>query len=175
MKKTVAFSKNAVNVFFHILTRCNLKCRHCYINPAQHGAQTLPIETIKRWLAVFIRKRRKANVIFLGGEPTLHPEFEGIITDTIYIRDSISPDSKIVVLSNASMIHKPEVYNALGRVDKNVLKLDTGLEKTFMLLNQPLGPESPSYAQVAASCAALWLCVVHPTPGQRSGLGGRGP
>jgi len=74
MKKTVAFSKNAANVFFHILTKCNLACRHCYINPAQHGRQTLPLETIKAWLQPFIADGQKANVIFLGGEPTLHPD-----------------------------------------------------------------------------------------------------
>ena len=74
MKKTVAFSKNATNVFFHILTRCNLKCRHCYINRKQHGKNTLPIETINTWLRAFAGKNKKANVIFLGGEPTLHPD-----------------------------------------------------------------------------------------------------
>jgi len=74
MKKTVAFSKNATNVFFHILTRCNLKCRHCYINKKQHGKNMLPIETINAWLEVFAAKNKQANVIFLGGEPTLHPD-----------------------------------------------------------------------------------------------------
>ncbi|MGA9175833.1 MAG: radical SAM protein, partial [Desulfobacterales bacterium] len=74
MKKTVAFSKNATNVFFHILTRCNLKCRHCYINKKQHGKNMLPIETINAWLEVFASKNKQANVIFLGGEPTLHPD-----------------------------------------------------------------------------------------------------
>jgi len=73
MKKTVAFSKNAANVFFHILTKCNLACRHCYINPEQHGHQTLALDTIKAWLKPFAAQNRKANVIFLGGEPTLHP------------------------------------------------------------------------------------------------------
>ena len=74
MKKTVAFSKNAANVFFHILTKCNLACRHCYINPDQHGKQTLDLDTIKAWLEPFAGRGRKANVIFLGGEPTLHPD-----------------------------------------------------------------------------------------------------
>lgn len=74
MKKTVAFSKNAANVFFHILTKCNLACRHCYINPDQHGKQTLDLDTIKAWLEPFAARGRKANVIFLGGEPTLHPD-----------------------------------------------------------------------------------------------------
>ncbi|MBU0987831.1 MAG: radical SAM protein [Proteobacteria bacterium] len=73
MKKTVAFSKNATNVFFHILTQCNLKCRHCYINKKQHGKHALDIKTIEAWLEVFRAKSRTANVIFLGGEPTLHP------------------------------------------------------------------------------------------------------
>jgi MoaA/NifB/PqqE/SkfB family radical SAM enzyme len=74
MKKTVAFSKNATNVFFHILTNCNLKCKHCYINKKQHGENTLPLETIEAWLKVFASKNKNANVIFLGGEPTLHPD-----------------------------------------------------------------------------------------------------
>lgn len=74
MKKTVSFTKNATNVFFHILTKCNLKCQHCYINRKQHGENSLPIETIEAWLKLFSNKSDIANVIFLGGEPTLHPE-----------------------------------------------------------------------------------------------------
>ena len=72
--RTVAFSKNATNVFFHILTACNLRCRHCYINPSQQGAEALDINTITAWLNAFAAKKNLPNVIFLGGEPTLHPE-----------------------------------------------------------------------------------------------------
>jgi len=72
--QTVAFSKNSTNLFFHILTACNLKCRHCYINPAQHGKNTLPLPTIKAWLEAFANNSSAKNLIFLGGEPTLHPE-----------------------------------------------------------------------------------------------------
>lgn len=72
-QRTVAFSENATNLFFHLLTKCNLKCRHCYINPEQHGRNTLDIETIEQWLALFADRKETANVIFLGGEPTLHP------------------------------------------------------------------------------------------------------
>ena len=72
--QTVAFSKNSTNLFFHILTKCNLTCRHCYINPAQHGKNTLPLATIKAWLDVFSDHSDSKNLIFLGGEPTLHPQ-----------------------------------------------------------------------------------------------------
>jgi MoaA/NifB/PqqE/SkfB family radical SAM enzyme len=74
MKKTVSFSKNSTNVFFHILTKCNLSCRHCYINREQHGENTLPLSTIEAWLSAFAEKSNIANVIFLGGEPTIHPD-----------------------------------------------------------------------------------------------------
>lgn len=81
MPQTVSFSKNAVNVFFHILTRCNLKCRHCYINPAQHGDRTLDFKTIAAWMAAFVIPERPANLVLLGGEPTLHPDLAAIVSE----------------------------------------------------------------------------------------------
>ena len=76
MEKTVAFQKNARNIFFHILTRCNLKCRHCYINPKHHGTQTLPVQTVKKWLKALVHEKKASNLIFIGGEPTLHPSLD---------------------------------------------------------------------------------------------------
>ncbi len=76
MSETVAFSKHSVNVFFHILTKCNLTCAHCYINPGQHGNNTLSVDTITAWLKLFVNKTHNANLIFLGGEPTLHPDLD---------------------------------------------------------------------------------------------------
>ncbi|MFC2080802.1 radical SAM protein [Bacteroidota bacterium] len=72
-----------------------------------------------------------------NGEPTLHPDFAGIIDDTIRIRDKYAPESKVVVLSNASLAHREGIKQALARADRNILKLDTGVEDTFRRLNQP--------------------------------------
>ena len=77
--RTVAFKPGERNIFFHILTACNLSCRHCYINPEQHGRQTLPRETIENWLELFVTPDKQSNVIFLGGEPTLHPDLPSVI------------------------------------------------------------------------------------------------
>jgi len=74
MPQTVRFTKNAANVFFHILTQCNLRCRHCYINFEQHGRQQLSLETIRSWLKTLAQRAPTADLIFLGGEPTLHPD-----------------------------------------------------------------------------------------------------
>jgi len=92
--RTVAFSRRAANVFLHVLTRCNLRCRHCYINPEQHGRKRLSIERMERWLTLFAERSPGANLVLLGGEPTLHPDlpraarsarhlgFASITTDT---------------------------------------------------------------------------------------------
>jgi wyosine [tRNA(Phe)-imidazoG37] synthetase (radical SAM superfamily) len=78
------------------------------------------------------------SITFAGnGEPTIHPGFPEIIDDTIKLRDKYFPDSEITVLSNSSMLHKKEVFDALIRVDNNILKLDAGSEVTFRLINRP--------------------------------------
>ena len=79
VRKTVAFSKDSTNLFFHILTECNLNCRHCYINPEQHGKGRVPLKTIKAWLDVFSDGGAAPNLIFLGGEPTLHPNLAAAV------------------------------------------------------------------------------------------------
>lgn len=76
---TVAFSKKAANVFFHILTQCNLKCRHCYINPDQHGTRRLSLAQIERWLTILVSRHPDINLILLGGEPTLHPDLADVV------------------------------------------------------------------------------------------------
>ena len=60
-----------------------------------------------------------------NGEPTAHPDFANIIDDTIALRDSYCPHAKVSVLSNATMLHRKEVFDALLKVDNNIQKLDT--------------------------------------------------
>jgi wyosine [tRNA(Phe)-imidazoG37] synthetase (radical SAM superfamily) len=60
-----------------------------------------------------------------NGEPTAHPEFAGIIDDTIRLRDALCPLAKVSVLSNATQLHRKDVFDALLRVDNNIQKLDT--------------------------------------------------
>ena len=112
MKKTVAFSKDATNVFFHILTQCNLKCKHCYINKKQHGKNTLSLETIEAWLNVFASKTKNANVIFLGGEPTLHPDLSLAIKKAKALGyDSITVDTNGYLFHDILSKVEPDVVD----------------------------------------------------------------
>ena len=72
-----------------------------------------------------------------NGEPTAHPDFPGIIDDTIRLRDEFAPSAKVSVLSNSTFIHKPEIRAALMRVDNNILKLDTVDNDYIRLVDRP--------------------------------------
>ncbi|RUM43377.1 MAG: radical SAM protein [Desulfocapsa sp.] len=91
--RTVDFRPGERNVFFHLLTACNLSCRHCYINPLQHGTATLPLETVLKWLKLFARAEQKTNLILLGGEPTMHPDIALIIRAAKSMRYAVTVDS----------------------------------------------------------------------------------
>ena len=91
--RTVDFQPGERNVFFHLLTACNLRCRHCYINPAEHGTATLPLATVQRWLKLFARPEQQTNLILLGGEPTLHPDLAAIIRAAKSLRYAVTVDS----------------------------------------------------------------------------------
>ena len=60
-----------------------------------------------------------------NGEPTANPQFPEIIEDTIALRNKYFPNAKVSVLSNSTFISKPSVFDALNKVDNNILKLDT--------------------------------------------------
>jgi MoaA/NifB/PqqE/SkfB family radical SAM enzyme len=91
--RTVGFQPGERNVFFHLLTGCNLSCRHCYIDPAQHGSNMLPLDTVCRWLKLFARPEQETNLILLGGEPTMHPDLAPIIRAAKALRYAVTVDS----------------------------------------------------------------------------------
>lgn len=74
-----------------------------------------------------------------NGEPTAHPHFPEIIDDTLALRDRYFPQARISVLSNSTFIHRQEVFDALLRVDNNILKLDTVDEAYIHELDRPAG------------------------------------
>ncbi|MDR0509524.1 MAG: radical SAM protein [Rikenellaceae bacterium] len=77
-------------------------------------------------------------VTFAGnGEPTLHPHFEAIIDDALALRERLCPSARISVLSNATAIDREDVRRALLRVDNNILKLDSAIDATVQLIDNP--------------------------------------
>ena len=81
-------------------------------------------------------------ITFSGnGEPTLHPDFLGIIEDTCALRDQYYPNAKISVLSNSTQLGRPDVIEALRLSDNRILKLDSAIDATMRLIDQPVNPK----------------------------------
>lgn len=125
---------------------CTFDCIYCECGfNATHRSRThLPTreevrESLENQLIAMQHEGTAPDVLtFAGnGEPTIHPHFPGIIDDTIALRDRYFPNAKVSVLSNATLIGRSSVFEALKKVDNNILKLDTVNEDYIARVDRP--------------------------------------
>lgn len=125
---------------------CSFDCIYCECGFGQKvkGKVDLPTrDDVKTELIKKLSEMRADGVLpdvitFAGnGEPTLHPQFNEIISDTIAIRNQYCPKARVAVLSNASTLANSRVVEALKLVDDNILKLDSAFESTVEILDRP--------------------------------------
>lgn len=130
---------------------CSFDCIYCECglnNDGRTKSRRPTREEVREGLAKVLRERHEKGepldvITFAGnGEPTGHPDFAGIIDDTIEVRDRYFPNAKVSVLSNATMLYKSDVFAALKKVDNNIQKLDT---VDMEYINKVDKPQSPSY------------------------------
>lgn len=128
---------------------CSFNCIYCEcgLNEDRRTHSKLPTRTeVKEALVQKLTSMQAEGIMpdvitFAGnGEPTVHPDFGYIIEDTIATRNLFFPKAKIAVLSNATMLHKESVFQALNKVDDNILKLDSVLDSRIQQLNVPNSP-----------------------------------
>lgn len=127
---------------------CTFDCLYCEcgFNATHRTKKKLPTRkdvaiALEEKLQSMIENEEYPDVLtFAGnGEPTIHPEFAAIIDDTIALRDRFCPNAKISVLTNATQITKKNVFDALNKVDNNILKLDTVDSDYISFLDRPNG------------------------------------
>ena len=128
---------------------CSFDCIYCEcgLNAERRPKGKMPTrEEVRAALEARLQQMaaegpRPDVLTFAGnGEPTLHPDFRGIIEDTRALRDRYCPEARISVLSNATRILRPDVFAALCRVDNNILKLDTVDDAYIRTVDRPTGP-----------------------------------
>ena len=127
---------------------CNFDCIYCECgwNRDGRGDRTLPeLPAIRETLEDrLIRCAAEGiaidSITFSGdGEPTLHPDFAAIIDLTLSLRDRYAPSARVSVLSNATRLDIPAVFEALRKVDSPILKLDAPTTALARLINRPQG------------------------------------
>lgn len=78
------------------------------------------------------------SITFSGdGESTIHPDFSRVIADTLALRDRYYPSAKVSVLSNATQVHRPEIFQALRKVDNPIMKIDAPTNELVEKINKP--------------------------------------
>jgi wyosine [tRNA(Phe)-imidazoG37] synthetase (radical SAM superfamily) len=83
------------------------------------------------------------SITFSGnGEPTVNPDFPEIIDVVLRLRDRFYPSAKVSVLSNATMLDRNEVFEALRKVDNPILKIDAPNDALVTMINKPQGSYS---------------------------------
>ena len=127
---------------------CSFDCIYCEcgLNAAHKAKSPMPTReevsaALEKKLIEMLANGEMPDVLtFAGnGEPTIHPHFGAIIDDTIALRNRYCPDAKVSVLTNSTLITRPAVYDALCKVDNNILKLDTVNSDYITLVDRPTG------------------------------------
>jgi wyosine [tRNA(Phe)-imidazoG37] synthetase (radical SAM superfamily) len=128
---------------------CSFDCLYCEcgLNKDNKGGSLPDRAEVKEALERKLRQMKQEGIVpdvitFAGnGEPTLHPSFSQVIDDTLALRDTWFPTAKICVLSNSTQLHKPEVVEALRRIDQPILKLDSAFDETIRRMDRPISSQ----------------------------------
>ena len=148
---------------------CSFDCLYCEagFNAQGAGNDGVPSrETVKKQLKHKLEQMKADGqtldvITFSGnGEPTLHPEFKKVVEDVMRLRTEFFPQAKVSVLSNSTMASKPQVVDALLKVDNNILKLDSAIPHTFIAINRPVSPNCLPEGVIADLKRFSGQCVV---------------
>ena len=128
---------------------CTFNCVYCecgWNEPVSHPKLPTRAEVkaaLEKKLSALSSQQSALDVItFSGnGEPTLHPDFLGIIEDTCALRDQYCPKAKVSVLSNSTQLGRPEVVKALQLCDNRILKLDAGTDTMMRRIDLPVNEQ----------------------------------
>ena len=127
---------------------CNFDCIYCECGWNKDGRGDRNIPDAAKLRSALEAKLKECgekgvqidSITFSGdGEPTLNPDFPEIIDITLELRDRFCPGAVVSVLSNATMVWKPEVFEALKKVDNPILKLDAPTDRLVKKINKPQG------------------------------------
>jgi len=116
---------------------CSYDCLYCQIGKTTckvtEPSAYVPGEAVIAELDETLARVKPDYVTFSGsGEPTLHVELGRIIAN-VKGRTGV----KVAVLTNGSLLYRPEVRERLLKADRVMPTLSTVKEETFRLIHQP--------------------------------------
>lgn len=141
-------SSLGVNILPPIGKLCNFDCVYCECGWNKDGIAERRFPSLAEVEAAFETRMsvlssegvKVDSITFSGnGEPTMHPEFPQIIDAVLRCRDRYFPQAKVSVLSNAYLIGRASVAEAMKKVDNPILKIDASSDELIGKINRPAG------------------------------------
>lgn len=120
-----------VNVDYHIIDKCNLKCAHCnhFCSLVPNSNKPKSIEQITADLSLLSKfKNDLGTLALLGGEPTLHPELSKICR----IARQIFPYNNISITTNGTTADI--IYKWKDAIEENNIQL---VVSVYPITNNP--------------------------------------
>ena len=161
------YTCNPKRIEIDITYDCNLKCNNCNRSCKQAPDKlSIKLEEVIKFVDVSIsRKHYWQKIRIMGGEPTLHPEFEKILYTLIRYKYKF-PDTRIEVITNG---YGRKVQRNLQRIPPlihvNNSKKTSKVQKYFEAFN--LAPiDDPRFGNVdfASGCSNISECGISLTP-----------
>jgi wyosine [tRNA(Phe)-imidazoG37] synthetase (radical SAM superfamily) len=125
---------------------CSMNCIYCEcgwgsVEAIQHkllSANEIISVLTRRFEQMYHDKIQIDSITYSGnGEPTIHPQFAEITQAIIALRNTYFPQTIITCLSNSTQLHRNDVLEALKSIDNPLMKLDTGTQSMYELINLP--------------------------------------
>ncbi|MBW1712088.1 MAG: radical SAM protein [Deltaproteobacteria bacterium] len=118
---------------------CNFNCIYCECGPTTNlmagpGPLRPASEILPEVAQVLTEQEERLDYITLSGagEPTLNSDLSAIVEGLKGLTDT-----PLAVLTNSTLLHRPEVTAALEPVDLIMPSLDTAIDSTFQEINRP--------------------------------------
>ena len=152
---------------------CNFDCIYCQVDrTTEPTLRRVDEEVLRRELAALLREAKEGglferpefrtvpetlrvvrDITFAGdGEPPSYSNFKGVVEDVLAIKKAAGfEELKVILLTNATLIDRPRVKEALRLLDQDHgelwLKLDAGTEEYYRLIDRTTIP----FAKVLAN------------------------
>lgn len=126
--------------------RCSFDCVYCecgWNKDSENGeiafATPQQISTLleARLQELVADNRPVDSFTFAGnGEPTLYPYFPEVVDVVRSMRDKYYPQAVVTLLTNATQLVHPDIFDAVHKLDNPILKLDAGTEQMWQWINR---------------------------------------
>ncbi|MEM5766554.1 MAG: radical SAM protein [Candidatus Aenigmatarchaeota archaeon] len=113
-------------VELEITHRCNLMCKHCYLQPQKK--KDMPFLFIKKLLP-FLKKLGTQDIILTGGEPLLYPKLKEVIQELKKYQ------FRVTLQTNGTLLNSSLIPKFLENVDRIQVSFDYGKGKVRPKIN----------------------------------------